>query len=134
LNQRKIPALSVSVSGGILMLGVALNYLIPDQVFSYALTMVAWLILGAWSIIALAHLFYRRAASREMITRVGYRLPGAPYTNLLIILVIGVIGVLLALHGGSRITLYILLSWFGCLTVAYYALHVPSQSVQKAVE
>jgi amino acid transporter, AAT family len=131
LNRRKVPALSVSVSGGILMLGVALNYLIPDQIFSYALTMVAWLLLGAWGVIALAHLFYRRSASREMIARVGFRLPGAPYTNWLILLVIGVIGVMLAVHGGSRITLYILLSWFGCLIAAYYAVHIPCQSIQK---
>jgi L-asparagine transporter-like permease len=48
LNKRNIPAFSVTLSVGILMIGVLLNYLIPDRVFSYALTAIAWLMLGYW--------------------------------------------------------------------------------------
>jgi amino acid transporter, AAT family len=133
LNQRSIPSLSVTVSGSILMLGVLLNYLIPDRIFSYLLTMVAWLLLWAWVVIAISHLFYRRVTPKEKTMRVSFRLPGTPYTNWLILSVIGIVAVLVAVYGSTRITFCILLLWFGLLIAAYYLVIVPSESFQKAV-
>ena len=60
LNKRNIPAFSVTLSVSILIIGVLLNYLIPDRIFSYALTAIAWLMLGYWAVIALCHLNYVR--------------------------------------------------------------------------
>jgi AAT family amino acid transporter len=120
LNQRNIPSLSVTVSGGILMFGVVLNYLFPEKILGYLLTMVAWLLLWAWSAIALSHLFYRRSLSKEKSSRVNFRMPGSPYTNWAILLVIGLVAVMLAAYGSTRITFYILVSWLGLLTVSYY--------------
>jgi L-asparagine transporter-like permease len=41
LSKRNIPAFSVTLSASILMIGVLLNYLAPDRIFSYALTAIA---------------------------------------------------------------------------------------------
>ena len=120
LNQRNIPYLSVTVSGGILMLGVVLNYLFPEKILGYLLTMVAWLLLWAWSAIALSHLLYRRSVSNERPSPVNFRMPGSPYTNWAILLVIAVVAITLAVYGSSRITFYILVSWLGLLTASYY--------------
>jgi amino acid transporter, AAT family len=120
LNQRNIPSLSVTVSGTILVLGVVLNYLFPDKILGYLLTMVAWLLLWAWSSIVLSHLLYRRSVSKKKSTRVNFRMPGSPYTNWAVLLVIGVVAVMLAVYGSTRITFYILVSWLGLLTASYY--------------
>ena len=120
LNQRNIPSLSVTASGSILMLGVVLNYLIPDKILGYLLTMVAWLLLWAWSAITLSHLFHRRAVSKNSSADMSFRMPGSPYTNWMILLVIGVVAIMLAVYGSTRITFYILLSWVALLTAAYY--------------
>jgi AAT family amino acid transporter len=82
--------------------------------------MVAWLLLWAWSSIVLSHLFYRRHVSKNKSTRVNFRMPGSPYTNWAILLVIGVVAVMLAVYGSTRITFYILVSWLGLLTASYY--------------
>jgi AAT family amino acid transporter/D-serine/D-alanine/glycine transporter len=131
LNQRRVPARALTLSGIILLTGVFLNYLIPDQVFMYTLSMIAWLILLVWSLIALSHIFYRRSVPEEQWKRVTFRLPGAPYTNWLILSVIGVAAVMLALNGGSRMTFYLLLSWFGLLVAAYYGM-TASKAHRKA--
>lgn len=119
LNQRNIPSLSVTVTGSILMFGVVLNYLIPDKILGYLLTMVAWLLLWAWSAISLSHLFHPRAVSKSNFTST-FRMPGSPYTNWAILLVIGVVAIMIAAYGSTRITFYILLSWLGVLTAAYH--------------
>ena len=119
LSRQGIPHFSVSVSGMAMLIGVGLNYVMPERLFGYLLTMVAWLILLVWANIMLTHLLYRRAVSRGQAKRVSFRMPGAPYTSWLVLLAIGFVAVMLTVHESSVFTLYIVLSWFGLLTVAY---------------
>jgi AAT family amino acid transporter len=119
LSRQGIPHFSVSVSGMAMLIGVGLNYVMPERLFGYLLTIVAWLILLVWANIMLTHLLYRRAVSRGQAKRVSFRMPGAPYTSWLVLLAIGFVAVMLTIHESSVFTLYIVLSWFGLLTVAY---------------
>src|SRR5260221_11062368 len=64
-KQAGIPHFSVSLSGMAMLIGVGLNYVMPERLFGYLLTMVAWLILLVWANITLTHLLYRRAVSRN---------------------------------------------------------------------
>jgi L-asparagine transporter-like permease len=41
----------VSLSGAVLMLGVVLNYLIPDKIFGYLLSAAVWIVLWVWTAI-----------------------------------------------------------------------------------
>ena len=102
-----------------MLIGVGLNYVMPERLFGYLLKMVAWLILLVWANITLTHLLYRRAVSKGQAKSVSLRMPGAPYTSWLVLLAIGFVAVMLTIHDGNVITLYIVLSWFALLTVAY---------------
>ena len=119
LSRQGIPHFSVSVSGIAMLIGVGLNYAMPERLFGYLLTMVAWLILLVWANITLTHLLYRRGVSRGQSKRVSFRMPGAPYTSWLVLLAIGFVAVMLTIHESSLITLYLGFSWFGLLIVAY---------------
>ena len=119
LSRQGIPHFSVSVSGIAMLIGVGLNYVMPERLFGYLLTMVASLILLVWANITLTHLLYRRAVSRGQAKRVSFRMPGAPYTSWLVLLAVGFVAVMLTIHESTVITLYIVLSWFALLIVAY---------------
>jgi AAT family amino acid transporter/D-serine/D-alanine/glycine transporter len=119
LSRQGIPLFSVSLSGMAMLIGVGLNYVMPERLFGYLLTMVAWLVLLVWANITLTHLLYRRAVSRGQAQRVSFRMPGAPYTSWLVLLAIGFIAVMLVVHESTAITLYIVLAWLGLLIVAY---------------
>jgi AAT family amino acid transporter/D-serine/D-alanine/glycine transporter len=122
LNKKNIPAFSVTLSVSILMIGVLLNYLIPDRIFSYALTAIAWLMLGYWAVIALCHLNYVRGKSREKLFRGTFQLPGSPYANWFILLTILLVAVSFAINSSTRHVLYILVVWIGLLVAGYYGL------------
>jgi AAT family amino acid transporter len=121
LNKQNIPYLSVTLSGAVLMVGVGLNYLVPDKIFGYLFSATAWIILWIWTSIMLCHFNYWRALSKDAAPRVSFRLPSAPYTNWAVILAIGVIAVLIAKNGTTRITFYVLAVWLGVLITAHYA-------------
>jgi amino acid transporter, AAT family len=134
LNKRNIPAFSVTLSVSILMIGVLLNYLIPDRIFSYALTAIAWLMLGYWGVIALSHLNYVRGKSRDKLERGVFQLPGSPYANWFILVTISLVAVSFAINGSTRHVLYILVAWIGSLVAAYYRLVRKMQFVRNLVK
>ena len=121
LNNRKIPHLSVTLSGAVLLVGVVLNYVAPNQVFGYLLSAVSWIVLWVWTTIMICHFNYWQEMSKSSAQRVKYRLPGAPYTNIAIVLSIAAIAVLIATNGATRVTFYVIGSWLAILTAAYYA-------------
>jgi amino acid transporter, AAT family len=131
LNKRKIPYLSVTLSGTLLMMGVALNYLIPDKIFGYLLSASVWIVLWVWTSIMLCHLNYRRTLSKSSASHVSYKLPGAPLTNWIVILLIGVVGLLIATNGQTRTTFYVVMLWLGTLVAAYYAKNSRQRSTDK---
>jgi AAT family amino acid transporter/D-serine/D-alanine/glycine transporter len=120
LNKRHVPYLSVTLSGSVLLLGVVLNYFIPDRIFGYLLSAAAWIALWMWTSIMLSHFNYWRSSWKDARERVNFRLPGAPYTNWVVILALGVIAALIAINGTTRTTFYIIASWLVLLTAAYY--------------
>jgi AAT family amino acid transporter len=74
-----------------------------------------------WTSIMLSHFGYWRTSSKDSRAQIKFRLPGAPFTNWIVILAIGVIALLIAINGTSRITFYIIASWLVILVAAYYA-------------
>ncbi len=121
LNLRNIPYLAVTLSGAFLMAGVVLNYLIPDKIFSYLLSAVAWIVLWVWTSIMLSHFNYWKSRYDVLTPQVKFKLPGAPYTNWGIILAIAVIAVMIAANSTTRTTFYIITLWLVILVAAFYA-------------
>jgi L-asparagine transporter-like permease len=118
LDRRRVPARSVSVCGGVLLLGVVFNYVVPDQIFGYLMAAVAALLMWTWAVIMLCHLAYRRKVARGEAPAVGFRLPLSPYSNYVVLLFFGAVAVLLALNSESRAAYYTTACWFSILLVA----------------
>ena len=69
----------------VMFLGVVLNYFIPEQVFVYVTSVALVGSLWTWGMIMIAHLGYRRAVARGEAEPVSFRMPGAPFTNWLVV-------------------------------------------------
>ena len=80
LNRRGVPTPALAVSAGSMLLGVALNYIAPKQVFAVVMRMDAALMLWIWLTIVWSHMNYRRRHRIDSQT-VAFGLPGAPYSN-----------------------------------------------------
>ncbi len=78
VSSRHVPAAGVTISACIMLVGVLLNYLVPEKVFIYASSVVVVAMLWTWAMIV--HLRYRtrrgacaraRSACRAGLTRTG---------------------------------------------------------------
>ena len=90
-----------------MLIGVALNYIVPERVFVYVTSISLVGSLWTWALIVIAHLGYRKAVAIGEIRPVAYRMPGSPYTNWFVVAFLVLVTVLLNLDEGTRIALYI---------------------------
>jgi AAT family amino acid transporter/D-serine/D-alanine/glycine transporter len=119
INRRHLPAAAINVSAALMLIGVLLNFLVPDQVFIWVTSVALIGTLWTWGVIMLAHLGYRKAVRECGAHRVSYRMPGAPLANWLVVGFLIVVAALLSLDQGTRVALYVAPIWFGLLGVAY---------------
>ncbi len=119
VNGRRVPARGVTVCAALLLIGVGLNYVVPDQVLGYLMSGCSALLLWTWAIIMLCHLAYRRKLLRSGGAMPAFRLPLAPYTNWIVLAFIAVVAVLLALSPDSRAAYYVAGAWFALLFAAH---------------
>lgn len=68
LSSRRVPVNGILISSGITFLAVILNYLLPDEVFMYMMSIVTGAVIISWTMIVLTHLKFRRHCELEGIT------------------------------------------------------------------
>jgi AAT family amino acid transporter len=133
INRRHLPVAAITASAALMLVGVLLNFLVPDQVIwvtSVALIGTLW----TWAIIMLAHRGYKKAVREGRARGVSYRMPGAPLANWLVVGFLIVVAGLLSVEPATRVALYVAPIWFGLLGVAYLRIKPrPRQTADFAV-
>lgn len=78
LNASKVPARGIAMTMAIYLCGVALNYLLPAQVFELALSVASLGVVSTWAFIVVCQMRLRRAAEQGQLPPVSFRMPLAP--------------------------------------------------------
>jgi len=133
LNPHQVPAPGIHASAALMLIGVVLNYLVPKDVFTWVTSVALVGALWTWGIILLSHLSYRRAVLEGRLPEVGFRMPGAPYANWVVLAFLIAVTAMLGLDPETRVALYVAPLWFGLLLFSYARLkprplHSPARS------
>jgi amino acid transporter, AAT family len=120
VNRNHVPATAITTSVAVMLIGVVLDYFIPDQVFVYVTSVALVGALWTWAMMVVAHLGYRRAVARGEAAPVRFRMPGAPYSNWLVLIFLGMVVILLGTEESTRVAIYVAPIWFGLLGLGYH--------------
>ncbi|MFF1911545.1 amino acid permease [Streptomyces sp. NPDC058239] len=82
MNKGQVPYGGILLTAGFGVLGVVLNYVVPGQAFEIVLNFASIGILGTWGMIMLCSLLFWHRSQDGRVTRPSYRLPWAPYTQI----------------------------------------------------
>lgn len=132
LNRAHVPSTAVNVSAAAMLIGVALNYLVPEDVFTWVTSIALVGALWTWVMIMLAHRNYRIRVGQGRAAAVSYRMPGAPMANWLVIVFLIAVGAMLWLTPATRVALYVAPAWFVLLAIAYFIRGGPQREAQTA--
>ncbi|HKT71845.1 MAG TPA: amino acid permease [Steroidobacteraceae bacterium] len=119
LSHRHVPLPGINASAAVMLIGVILNYLVPDRVFTWVTSIALVGALWTWIIIMLAHRSYRTAVAAGRARAVPYRMPCAPIANWLVVGFLLFVSAMLALDPDTRVALYVAPFWFGLLWLGY---------------
>ena len=119
VNGRHIPATAITLSTACMLIGVVLNYLVPEEVFTYVTSVATIGAIWTWGMIMWAHMKYRREVAAGTAKAVSYRMPGAPFAHWFVLGFLLLVMGFLALDAGTRVALYVAPVWFGLLTYFY---------------
>lgn len=119
VDSRNVPAAGITASAMIMLIGVALNYVVPAQVFIYVTSISQVGGLWTWLLIVIAHLQYRKAIAVRGSGWRAFRMPGSPYTNWFVMAFLLLVASLLSLDEGTRVALYVAPVWFLLLGIGY---------------
>ena len=115
LNAQQVPAAGIHASAAVMLLGVALNYLVPKDVFTYVTSIALIGTLWTWGIILVSHRNYRRAVRAGRVPAAPFRMPGAPFANWVVLAFLVAVTALLWLDEDTRVALFVAPFWFALL-------------------
>jgi AAT family amino acid transporter len=119
LNSAGIPVAGVLFSSVLTLVVVALNYLIPDKVFLYLMSMATIACIINWALILLTQLKFRQSRSSTEIDKLEFAMPLYPITSYLSLGFLALVVVIMAFMPDMRFSLYVLPIWFVILFIGY---------------
>ncbi|MDI3389916.1 amino acid permease [Streptomyces sp. B-S-A8] len=119
LTRNGLPLIGTSVSAGLMLFGVVINYMDPGRAFELVVSFATISGMWAWIMILISHIRYRRRADRGEVPQSSFKAPGAPYTSMFALAFIGLVIVLMALDPDARISLYAAPVWGLILGLGY---------------
>lgn len=119
LSRRQVPTRCLLASTAMLLIGVLLNYVIPESIFGLLITGVLGLLIWVWLVIIVSHMAYRRKVKRGDLPAVAYRMPWAGPSSVLVLTFLMVLAVLVAWDTETRAAFYVTFVWFALLLLVY---------------
>ncbi|MEC1613459.1 amino acid permease [Bacillus mojavensis] len=118
LTPRKVPRNALFFSAIVILIGVTLNYIMPEGVFTLITSISTVCFIYIWGITVICHMKYRKTRP-ELAKSNKFKLPLYPFTNYLILAFLAFVLVVLALAQDTRVSLFVTPVWFILLIVIY---------------
>ncbi|MET9296093.1 amino acid permease [Streptomyces sp. NPDC003077] len=81
MNRNQVPYGGIMLTSAVCVLGVGLNYLLPDEAFEIVINIAALGIISTWVTIMICHMVFVRRAKAGLVRRPHFRLWWTPVTD-----------------------------------------------------
>ncbi|WP_312476223.1 amino acid permease [Neobacillus sp.] len=119
LNKWSTPSRGILFSSAFLLIAVFLNYVVPEKVFIYISAVATVAVVTSWTIILITQIAFRKAKSKEEVSKLDFKLPFFPYSSYIALAFLAMVIVLMAFIDGMSIALYVAPVWFLVLYVGF---------------
>ncbi|MGM7723713.1 amino acid permease [Metabacillus sp. Hm71] len=132
LTSRKVPSNALFFSIAVILIGVVLNYVMPEGVFTLITSISTVCFIYIWGITVICHLKYRQTRP-DLAKKNKFKMPLYPFSNYLILIFLAFILVVLALAEDTRVALFVTPVWF-ILLIAIYKMRKPKENYADQVK
>lgn len=134
VNKNGIPVNAVLVSVLMLLVGVLLNYVVPEQVFIWLTAIATFGAIWTWGVILFAHYKYRKTIDPEIIKKRKFKAPFFPYGSYFAGAFLLIIVAVMAYLPDTRVAVIVGPIWLVGLTGIYYLFGYGKLSASRNAE
>jgi amino acid transporter, AAT family len=120
ISKTGVPNIAIIVSAVALLLGVVLNFVVPEQVFTWVTSIATFGAIWTWVVILVSQLRYRKGLTSEEKSKLQYKMPWWPYSSYFTLAFLVLVVGLMAYFPDTRIALIVGPLWFVILIAFYY--------------
>lgn len=129
-----IPYHAVLFTVAVLLIGVLLNYVMPEDVFSVMTAIATFCAVWTWSIILLSQIRFRRSLTPEQQAKLSFRMWLWPLSSYLALAFLAFVMVVMAWFETTRIALYAGVLFLAGLTMIYMLRLKNAQDSENVVQ
>lgn len=122
VSQNGTPVRGILFSSAMLLIAVVLNYIVPEEVFTYISAVATVAVVTSWTIILCTQIKFRKAKSKEEVSALQFKMPWHPISSYVALAFLLMVVVLMAFIPGMRVALYVAPVWFFILYIGYKSL------------
>ena len=119
ISRHGVPWMTVLVMGATLLVGVVLNYLIPENIFLVIASIATFATVWVWLMILVTQVAMRRSMTREQVAELKFPVPFWPYAPIAAIVFMVFIFGVLGYFPETQAALMVGVVWIVMLVVAY---------------
>lgn len=124
-----VPRRALLVSVAALLIGVLLNYLVPEKVFVWVTSISTFGAIWTWGIILIAHMKFRRSLTAVQREQLEFRMPLFPYASWIVLAFLVLVIGLMAYFPDTRVALIVGPAWLVLLMLLYQGLGLGKRAV-----
>lgn len=131
-SRANVPARGILVSSCIMLIGVFLNYIVPEEVFLIVTSVATFAVVWIWGTIIIVQMKSRSGKTPEEVAKTAYKMPWYPYSNYFALAGLAFVYVILSLGDSTRIAMIVGPIWLIGINVLYNLLGWSKKDAQKA--
>ncbi|MDQ0216325.1 AAT family amino acid transporter [Oikeobacillus pervagus] len=121
VSKSGVPAIAILSTAVVLLIGVVLNYIVPEKAFVYVTSVSTFGAILTWMMILLAQIKFRKKLSKKEVAQLKFRNPYYPIGSYFAIAFLLFVVVLLGLSPDTMVALIVGPVWLIVLIIVYYA-------------
>ncbi|MFZ9163746.1 MAG: amino acid permease, partial [Polynucleobacter sp.] len=134
LSRTGVPHRAVIGTVCVPMVGVVLNYFVPEKAFHYMMAAVTFVGLMVWISILYTHFRFRASLSKDQLAQLSYRAPWWPYSSWFALAFIALVIVLMSFHEDARMALIVGPILLTIYLILYFVLGINKKHVLQLGE
>ena len=120
VSKNGVPWMTVVVMAGVLLVGVVLNYFIPENIFIIIASIATFATVWVWLMILLSQIGMRRKMTKEEVKALDFPVIGWPIAPAFAVIFMLFILAMIAYFPDSRPAIYVGIGW---LVILWFAFH-----------
>lgn len=132
LSAAGVPRNGILFTCAVAMIGVLLNYVMPEKVFNTMVDIAVSGSLWTWFMIAFFHAKWRKSLTAEQFKNLKFPAPFYPLPNIYTVVYLVTILVIMLIDPDSRAGVLVTIPWFVGLYIAYKVLGIEKKSKTAA--